>query len=148
MQALRFSMYLYLNGFQQKPDCSVSELLKSHKQPAHLIDALWDPLCLATLNTPAAQASAQVFLRVLRDTFGLRRSDCDLLISRTDLSGAFPAPAMDFIERNGGRVRLGSRVTGLELTDDVVTGVKLGEEKLSAEHVILTAPPYSFLHFT
>jgi squalene-associated FAD-dependent desaturase len=140
--ALRFSMHLYLSGFQQKTDCSVSSLLKTHKQPEHLIAALWEPLCLATLNTPAAQASAQVFLRVLRDTFGLRRSDSDLLISRTDLGGAFPAPAMDFIERNGGHVHLGSRVTGLELDNDVVTGVLLDGERLSADHVVLTVPPH------
>lgn len=142
LQALRFSMHLFLSGFQQKTDCSVSDLLKTHNQPKHLITALWEPLCLATLNTPATQASAQVFLRVLRDTFGLRRSDSDLLISRTDLGGAFPTPAMDFIERNGGHVRLGSRVTGLELDNERVTGVRVGDEVLNADHVILAVPPH------
>ena len=141
-QALRFSMHLYLSGFRQKTDCSVSELLSAHNQPANLVAALWEPLCLATLNTPAAQASAQVFLRVLRDTFGLRRSDSDLLISRSDLGGAFPAPAMDFIERSGSCIRLASRVTELKLDNDVVTGVCLGDERLNADHVILAVPPH------
>ena len=42
---------------------------------------LIDPLCVAALNTPASQASATVFLRVLRDAlFGGPGSSADLLL--------------------------------------------------------------------
>jgi predicted NAD/FAD-binding protein len=37
------------------------------QQPPRMSERLWNPLCLAALNTPPASASAQVFLNVLRD---------------------------------------------------------------------------------
>jgi squalene-associated FAD-dependent desaturase len=139
LRALGFALGRYVSRFELAEDCSVSDLLAG--QPQRLKQLLWYPLCLATLNTLPEQASARVFLRVLRDSFAHRRRDSDLLIPRLDLGRAFPEPALDFIERNGGQVRLNSRVTGLEIRDAQVTGVRLGNERLTASEVILAVPP-------
>ncbi len=139
LRALGFALTHYVSRFELAKDCSVAELLA--EQPERLRHLLWYPLCLATLNTLPEQASARVFLRVLRDSFARRRRDSDLLIPRLDLGRAFPEPALDFIERNGGQVRLNSRVTGLEVHNAQVTGVRLGHERLAASAVILAVPP-------
>src|SRR5450755_4302084 len=43
-------------------------------QPAAVIRALWEPLCLAALNTPITVASATLFLNVLAAAFGAGRA--------------------------------------------------------------------------
>src|SRR5690606_32070800 len=80
-------------------DFSVAELLARYDQTPRLIKLLWQPLCIAALNTPLEQASAKVFLAVLRDSLGARkRSASDMLIPRCDLSTLLPQQAARYIE--------------------------------------------------
>ena len=62
---------------------------------------LIEPLCVAALNTPAAQASGQVFLRVLRDAVFSGRSGADLLLPRVPLSDLLPLPAQRWLSQPG-----------------------------------------------
>jgi squalene-associated FAD-dependent desaturase len=94
-------------------DCSVAELLERFDQTPRLTRLMWRPLCLAALNTPLEQASAQVFLAVLRDSLGARRKASDMLIPRVLLDALFPEAARRFVEARGGRVRCGARVDAL-----------------------------------
>ncbi|MEO6351535.1 MAG: hydroxysqualene dehydroxylase HpnE, partial [Burkholderiaceae bacterium] len=91
-------------------DCSVAALLLRFDQTERLIRLLWRPLCVAALNTPIERASAQVFLAVLRDSFGAGRADSDMLIPRTNLSALLPQSALAFVTGHGGTVRLGTAV--------------------------------------
>jgi squalene-associated FAD-dependent desaturase len=91
----------------------MQELLAEHRQLGAPTDFLWEPLCVAALNTPLAAASAQVFLNVLRDSLGAERSASDLLLPRTDLSALLPEPAARYVVNRGGRVLLGKRVTSI-----------------------------------
>lgn len=74
---------------------------------------LIEPLCVSALNTPAPQASAQVFLRVLRDALFGVPGGSNLLLPRTDLGTLFPAPAAHWLARHGAQLRLGTRATHL-----------------------------------
>jgi squalene-associated FAD-dependent desaturase len=94
-------------------DCSVAELLERFDQTEPLVRLMWRPLCLAALNTPPEQASARVFLAVLRDSLGARRAASDMLLPRLALSELFPAAAAAHVERKGGTVHLGAPVTGI-----------------------------------
>ena len=82
------------------------QLLRHYAQSDTLIRQLWDPLCLAALNTPTAQASAGLYARVLRDSLGGRREASDLLLPCTDLSALWPdAAARHLTMRYGSTVR-------------------------------------------
>src|SRR5690606_4689214 len=95
-------------------DCPVAELLARYDQTPRLIKLLWQPLCIAALNTPPEKASAQAFLAVLRDSLGAgRRSASDMLIPRSDLTTLLPLQAARFIEARGGRVLAGQAVKSL-----------------------------------
>ena len=78
---------------------------------------LVEPLCVAALNTGADRASANVFLRVLRDgLFGPARDGwgaSNLLIPRLDLGQVFPEAAAAWLKARGEQVRLGARVQSL-----------------------------------
>uniref|UniRef100_UPI0024903A1E FAD-dependent oxidoreductase n=1 Tax=Azonexus hydrophilus TaxID=418702 RepID=UPI0024903A1E len=70
-------------GFRLTRDESVADWLDAAGQTGVLRQKLWEPLCLAALNTPAERASAQLFANVLRDSLGSpRRADTDLLLPR------------------------------------------------------------------
>ena len=86
--------------------------------PRRVRDELIAPLCVAALNTPAHEASAQVFLRVLRDALFAGPGAADLLLPRAPLSALLPAPAHSWLDTYGARVRLGHRVQTLAAGGD------------------------------
>lgn len=140
LSALKFSKKLREMKFSLTEDCSVESLLKDNDQSEAVIKAIWEPLCLGALNTQINEASAQVFLRTLSDSFSHTRSDSDLLLTRKDLGAIFPEPALDYIERKQGSVRLGQRVVDLEINDDVISGVLLTDGEINSKYVVLATP--------
>ncbi len=124
------------------PDRSVATLLAELRQTPRLIDGLWRPLCLATLNTPIESASARVFARVLRDAFTHRRADSDLLLPRKHLGALLPEPAQHYLQARGATILMGRRVTAIDIDDDRITGIRLDDgRRLAAGHLILAVPP-------
>ena len=95
-------------------DCSVTELLQRFDQTPRLCELMWNPLCIAALNTPPQHASAQVFLNVLRDSLGANRAASDMLVPKYNLSALFPEKATAFIQNHGGQVALGAAVTQIQ----------------------------------
>lgn len=90
--ALRAMSVLRRQGWRTPPGATVQQWLDDSRQPARLQQRLWLPLCIATMNTPASQACAQLFANVLRDSLGAsRRGASDMLIPRTALTALWPA---------------------------------------------------------
>jgi len=96
-------------GFRCEPGLTVAQLCA--RLPADVRRDLVEPLCVAALNTPAPEASAQVFLRVLKDALFSGPGSADLLLPRRPLSELLAAPAAAWL---GPRLRLGQRVQCLE----------------------------------
>jgi squalene-associated FAD-dependent desaturase len=135
ISAARFMRALQSNGYRLDADCTVADLLDRHAQRGSLRAHLWEPLCLAALNTDPKNASAQIFANVLRDSLGGGRADTDLLLPAVDLGQLFPRPAADFIRARGGEIRLSSRVARLD-------GLSIGG--IAFDQVILAvAPPHA-----
>lgn len=98
---------------------------------------LIEPLCVSALNTPVAQSSGQVFLRVLHDALFAERGGADLLLPRVDLGRLLPDAAADWLVRQGAQVRLGQRVQALAHD---AAGWQLDGERF--DQVILASPPW------
>lgn len=110
---LREALHWQMAGFQCDPTLSVAQLCQRLAPPVR--QELIEPLCVSALNTPATQASAQVFLRVLQDAlFGIPGGS-HLLLPRQDLSALFPSAAADWLQQHGGAVRPGTRVTQVQV---------------------------------
>jgi len=99
-------------GFRAMPGETVGDLAAS--LPAAVRRDFIEPLCVAALNTPADEASGAVFLRVLRDALVGDPGSADLLLPRVGLGSVFPGPALAWLERHGGIVRLGHRIGAIE----------------------------------
>jgi squalene-associated FAD-dependent desaturase len=139
--AMRFIAAMRSNAYRIAADMPVSELLALHRQAGALARYLWEPLCVSALNTPAASASAQVFLTVLRDGLDGAREGSDFLIPRADLGKLFPQPAAAFVRANGGAVQLGTPVRTLDKTAD---GFVLDDRAGFYTHVIVAVGPHQF----
>ena len=111
--AVRFMAAMRKTAFRMNPDLSVKELLELNLQGGKIGHYLWRPLCVSALNTPPEQASANIFLAALRDSLGGESDASDLLLPRVDLSKLFPEPAVEFVNRNGGEVRLRSPIESI-----------------------------------
>ncbi len=142
-QASRFGLKLKLGKLALTQDVSVSDLLQQQQQPAALCQAFWYPLCLASLNTPPTEASAEVFLRVLTDAFLHQRQDSDLLFARRDLSQLFPDPAIQYLEQHDGQLHLGQRVTALEIHNRQLRGIWCHDQLHAVDQLVLAIPPHA-----
>lgn len=139
--AARFALRMHFCDYLLPHDTTVSSLLAQHAQGARLTRLLWRPLCVSALNTPPERASAQVFLNVLRDSLGADRAASDLLLPRVDLTALFPEPAAAFIERQGGEVLTGQRVTEIDQKDGGFV-VRCGAAERIFSHVVCALAPY------
>lgn len=140
LDAVRFMLTLRRAKFRLAQDMTVAELLARHGQHAESAQKLWEPLCIAALNTPIRKASAQVLLNVLRDALNRSRADSDMLLPRIDFTALFPQRAAHHIEQHGGRVFTSCGVQALRpLENGIELATPRGTEHFS--HVICAAPP-------
>ena len=108
---LRTATAWQLRGFRCAPQTSVADLCAP--LTPRLMAEFIDPLCVSALNTPAREASGQVFLRVLQDSLFSGRGGSNLLLPRTDLGALFPEAAMRWLVQQGGQVVTGQRIQRL-----------------------------------
>ncbi|MDO8312206.1 MAG: hydroxysqualene dehydroxylase HpnE [Sideroxyarcus sp.] len=121
-------------------DITVAKLLSMHGQDAGLTLKLWEPLCIAALNTPIHKASAQVLLNVLRDSLNRTRADSDMLLPRIDFTALFPQRAAVYVEQHGGKVHLACGVESIIAKDDQFELVTAQGTHIFS-HVICAASP-------
>ncbi len=140
LSAARFMLELRRIHFRLPADMTVADMLARYRQGADATLKLWEPLCIAALNTPIRKASAQVMLNVLRDALSRSRADSDMLLPRIDLTALFPQRAAEYVGRHGGEVRLACGVEALHTFEDRIE-ISTAQGTESFSHAICAAPP-------
>lgn len=144
---LRTATAWQLRGFRCAPHTSVADLCAP--LTPRLMAEFIDPLCVSALNTPAREASGQVFLRVLQDSLFSGRGGSNLLLPRTDLGALFPEAAVRWLVQQDGQVVTGQRIQRLlplpsgrwQLAGTV--GAAHGAEEPDAfDHITLACPSW------
>jgi len=138
--AARFILALRRMNFQLTTDITVDDLLTRHHQSAALVQKLWEPLCIAALNTPVAAASAGVLLNVLKDALNQTRADSDMLLPRIDFSALFPVRAANYVKKRGGHILTSCGVEGL-LPHEHGMEITTKRGSLYFSHVICATAP-------
>ncbi len=146
LAVVRLMIWAQLKQFKLKQDQPLATLFKAHSQPQRVIEWLWEPLCLAALNTPVNEASAQIFLNVMRDSFTGSRHDCDMLLPKVDLTTMLGTPLAEYIRQKGGEVLQHTPIDKITLcgtrsgNQEFVVSGKGFEQSFS--HVILAVSPF------
>lgn len=125
-------------GWTTAPSQTAADLMVG--QPPVLVERLWEPLCVAALNVRLHQASARVFLTVLRDSLGAGRAASDLLIPREDLSSILPEAAGNWLRERGAELLLRQPVLQAE-SNRRCWQLHLRDRRIDADAVILALPP-------
>jgi hydroxysqualene dehydroxylase len=142
------------------PDTSIGEYLAIAKllsaSPSQRIDDvitchgnLWDrllrPLLLAALNTEPEGASAGLAAAVLRETLMKGGRAYRPRIASPHLGSTFIDPAVDYLERKGAEVRLGSRLRRIEFADRRATALDFADGPITLgdnDRVVLATPAW------
>ncbi len=109
-----------------------------------LYESFWEPLTLAVLNTTPARGSAKLLWSVIRETFLLGGTASTPLVARSGLGPAFIDPAVQFIENNGGNLRLNARLRHAWMEGGAVQSLNFADESVTLEEgdtVIFAMPP-------
>ncbi|MEQ1638976.1 MAG: hydroxysqualene dehydroxylase HpnE, partial [Methylococcales bacterium] len=121
-------------------DTALEQYLIEKKQTKKLMQMLWEPLCLAALNTPMTIASTQIFLNVLKDSFSGSKQNSDFLLPKLDLSRIIATPLAQYIQSKGGEIKLNRRVRNLQTEGDGFS-LETKDGKAFFSHVIIAVPP-------
>jgi squalene-associated FAD-dependent desaturase len=124
-------------GWQVEADQPVAALLAA--QPGDLVRRLWRPLCIAAMNAEPEQASARMFLNLLRLSLGAGEADSRLLLTRRDLSATLPEAAQRYLERTGATVMLRQPARALARAE-AGWSVLMRDEAVQADRVVLAVP--------
>lgn len=111
--AIRLMYKLKSTQYQLTKDMPLAQFLLHEDQSDQLVAMLWEPLCLAALNTPIEIASTRIFLNVLKDSFSGNKNNSDLLLPRHDLSQIISHPVANYIRSQGSTIKLNRRVRNL-----------------------------------
>jgi squalene-associated FAD-dependent desaturase len=134
----RLLRQLEADRWQVGPDRDAAGWLAGHGQGDAAIARIWRPLCIAALNTPLCEASAQLFANVLRDSLGADSAASMLWLPRSDLSALLPEAVERFVAAHGGAARRGTRVEAIGPADE---GFLLEPGLGRFDAVVYAAPP-------
>lgn len=122
------------------PGETVENWLIRNGQSKRLREMLWDPLALAAMNQPPAEAGATAFARVLAGVFGPDPRDAAIALPMVPLAELYVEPAQRYLETRGGSLRLNA-LARVMVENGRAAGVSLrGGDRILAGAVISTVP--------
>ncbi|MCX6549881.1 MAG: hydroxysqualene dehydroxylase HpnE [Acidobacteria bacterium] len=122
------------------PEETVENWLVRNGQSARLREMLWEPLALAALNQPPAEAAAPPFVRVLAEMFGPEPSASSIALPILSLREMYAEPARRYIEARGGEVLTNARVRVI-VEHGRAVGIRVRDrEEIRAASVISAVP--------
>ena len=129
----------HLHGKPVGVTATVSQLIE--KQPIRVRQLLWEPLCIAALNTPPDVATASVFVEVLKRSFTGDARGSDLIIPRVNLTTLLPEPALDAVRSLGGDIRQSTYVTSVQTTTSGATATLRDQTTQAFDFLVVATGP-------
>jgi len=120
------------------PGQTVRQWLAALGQGPRICELFWEPLALAALNQSIDQAAAQYFVGVLVRMFESTHASA-LVLPAVPLEALYAEPARGWLESRGHRVMRNARAS-VEVRDDHVRGVRVGDERFEARAVVSAVP--------
>ncbi|XHL87051.1 hydroxysqualene dehydroxylase HpnE [Streptomyces niveus] len=114
--------------------------LRRHGQSARAVEALWNLVCVATLNVRAEQASMGLAAMVFKTGLLSERGAADIGWARVPLGELHDTLSRKALDSAGVRTELRTRVTAVARTEDGRWSVDVPGERIEADTVILAVP--------
>lgn len=133
---VKFLFRLKTTSYRLTTDEPLKSFLLKNSQSRYLIQFLWEPLCLAALNTPIESASSKVFLNVLHDAFNQGKTNSDFLIPKLDLSQILSTPILRYLQSKQTILFSNKRIRNIKPVENGFQ-VSTRLETLEFSHVII-----------
>ena len=147
ISTISFMAKLKKISYRLTEDEPLRDFLLKNGQSHHTINVLWEPLCLAALNTPIQSASSKVFLNVLGDTFRHNKTDSDFLIPKLDLSQILSTPITRYLQAKEVNLRTNKRIRSIKESENGFS-VSTRLESHDFSHVIIATPAKTLKELT
>ncbi len=140
----RFGWQFWRTRAADLRNLTVREWLDEVGESPLLEKLLWQPLTLATLNTPLEAASAELLYTVLQQGFLGTSRNCGLGLPTDMLATLFAQPGERFIRENGGDLRCNTIAKRLIIEGNRVVALETHRgEQIDTPALILAIPPHS-----
>lgn len=109
-----------------------------------LYKRFWEPLSIAVLNTEPENAAAALMKPVMRETLMRGGMACRPVLAKSGLGYSFADPAIEYLQRNGASVNLGTRCKNIKITEKKLIALHVESEEIPIkpdDQVILATPP-------
>ncbi len=131
-RAMLAMMRLGREGRLKLADVPFGEWLDAHRQPASLVEKLYQPILVSALNENARQASSSYAIQVFQDALLAHADGYSIGLPTTSLAQLYAKfPCHD--------VRLGARVNKIEFAGNLVSGLRLLDGSFLAADIIVMA---------
>jgi squalene-associated FAD-dependent desaturase len=125
---------------------TVDEWLTSCNQTEECKESFWNVIATATLNESPKQASASLFVKVLREAFLNGRDGSVLMVPNKGLSDLYVDDAQRYIHEHGGEVINRTRVRRVIFSGERAAAVELSTgRRLRTREIISSIPPLDLL---
>ena len=141
-----FCIKLVKRQFKFFPDCTLQKAFFLLNHPAELFRRFWEPIALATMSTPIDTASANVFFKVLQDSFNYSSYHSDYLFPKVSLNTLFIDPAIRYLQSKSCCMMFGSRIKKIIFKKNRCIGVEYKNDIKYADQVVLAIPPWAASH--
>ena len=145
LSLLKFVIKLPFISHQKLSDKNIRVWLKEEKQSDDTIKSLWEIIAVGALNTNIDKASAFMFREILMKIFFNGNFASTIILPKNGLSDAYVKNAKEFIESNGGKIKLSSSVKEFKISDNKIVEIKTADEVYNDfDYVISSIPFYAF----
>jgi squalene-associated FAD-dependent desaturase len=124
---------------------TVDEWLVQCGQTEDCRNHFWNIVATATLNEEPKQASAKLFVKVLREAFLKGSENSVLMIPKVGLSDLYVGASLRFIRRHGGDVLTNRHVRRLAISEAKAKGVELKNGDLILSRTVISTVPLADL---
>jgi squalene-associated FAD-dependent desaturase len=145
LSLLRFVIKLPFITHQKLINKNLRDWLKEEKQSDDTIKSLWEIIAVGALNTNIDKASAFMFREILMKIFFNGNFASTIILPKKDLSNSYVKNANEFIEANGGEIKLSTYVKEFKISDNKIVEIKTSDEVYKEfDYVISAVPFYAF----
>ncbi|MHA1989139.1 MAG: hydroxysqualene dehydroxylase HpnE [Promethearchaeota archaeon] len=138
---LRVLIKLSFIRMEKLKNQTIEEWLNNEKQSESIKEAFWKILSVGALNTSIYNASAKIFVDVLKQIFLNGNFACTIILPKYGLGESYSNDAKNFIENNGGEIILSEKVYQIKVNYGMVTEVLTDKTAYNNFDLVISTVP-------
>lgn len=144
IKIIYFFIKLKFLNQRQFTNLNTTKLLERYGQTKNIRTAFWDFIIIGAMNCSPDNASASMFIRILKEIF-FRGTFATLpIIPKCGLSELYCEQSEKYLQKLGAVIRLSEKATGINAEGDIITEIKTDKRIIKDfDFLIFAIPAYA-----